>query len=61
MDNWADALPVTPPVAIPLSAYSVSNAVWEELTSSHITNGTFGQKLGKQPFIVDKSGFIVKK
>jgi len=48
MDNWANALPVTPPIAIPLSAYSVSNAVWEELKSSHTTAGTFGEHVGKK-------------
>lgn len=46
MDNWANALPVTPPVAIPISAYTVSSAVWEELTSSHTTTGSMGKKLG---------------
>lgn len=45
MDNWAEALPVTPPVAIPLSAYTVSAAVWEELKTSHTTSGSMGKQL----------------
>lgn len=48
MDNWANALPVTPPVAIPISAYTVSNAVWEELLTSHTTTGTLGKHVGKK-------------
>lgn len=47
MDNWADALPVSPTIAIPISAYTVSNAVWEELLSSHTTANTFGSRVGK--------------
>lgn len=47
LDNWADALPVTPPVAIPISAYTVSNAVWEELQSSHTTSGSMGSLFKK--------------
>lgn len=59
LDNWANALPVTPPIAIPLSAYSVSNAVWEELLSSHTNSGTMGKKMNdltegkKIKYIVD--------
>jgi len=43
MDNWANALPVTPPIALPLGAYAVANAVWESLLSSHKTAGSFGK------------------
>lgn len=59
LDNWANGLPVTPPIAIPLSAYSVSNAVWEELLASHTNSGTMGKKLNditeskKIKYIVD--------
>jgi len=62
MDNWANALPVTPPIAIPLSAYSVSNAVWEELTSSHTTDNTMGKKLGttlKNPKLIIDGTIII--
>lgn len=54
MDNWADALPVTPPVALPIGAYAVSAAVWEELKASHTTTGTMGEWLGK---LLDKITF----
>lgn len=46
MDLWADALPIVPPLAIPISAVTVASAVWEELTSSHTTASTMGKKLG---------------
>lgn len=39
----------------------VSSAVWEELTASHTTANSFGDTLRKQPFLVDKSGFVLKK
>lgn len=45
MDLWADALPVVPPIAIPISAKTVSSAVWEELTSSHTTTQTIGKMI----------------
>lgn len=48
LDNWANALPVTPPIAIPISAYTVSAAVWEELLASHTTAGSFGKQVGKK-------------
>lgn len=54
MDNWADALPVTPTIAIPISAYTVSNAVWEELLSSHTTASTFGKHVGNKLLTVAK-------
>jgi hypothetical protein len=54
MDNWANALPVTPPVAIPISAYTVSSAVWEELISSHTTANSLGKQLGKKVLTLSK-------
>lgn len=46
MDNWANALPVTPPIALPLSAGAVANSVWEALKTSHTTTGSMGKQLG---------------
>lgn len=46
LDNWANALPVTPPLALPLSAYSVAVAMWEELLAGHLTVGSFGKVVG---------------
>jgi hypothetical protein len=46
MDNWVNALPVTPPIAIPISSGSVANSVWEALRSSHTTTGTMGESVG---------------
>jgi hypothetical protein len=48
MDLWADALPIVPPLAIPISAKTVSSAVWEELLSSHTTAATFGKQIGSK-------------
>jgi hypothetical protein len=47
MDYWANALPVVPPLAIPVSAYTIANAVWEDLQSSHVTAGTMGKQIKK--------------
>jgi hypothetical protein len=46
-DNWANGLPVTPPIAIPISASAVASQVWEELKASHATSGSMGEQLGK--------------
>lgn len=48
MDLWANALPITPPIAVPISAKTVSSAVWEELLTSHVTASTFGKHVGKK-------------
>ena len=45
LDLWANALPVVPPIALPLSSGAVANQVWEELTTSHTTANTEGSKL----------------
>jgi hypothetical protein len=47
MDNWASGLPVVPPLAVPISAKTVSSAVWEELQSAHVTAGTMGKQIKK--------------
>lgn len=45
LDLWANALPVVPPIALPISAGTVANQVWEELTANHNTTGTTGKKI----------------
>lgn len=42
MDLWASAMPVTPPIAIPISVGTLASAVWEVLRSEHTTAGSFG-------------------
>lgn len=54
MDLWADALPIVPPLAIPISAKTVSSAVWEELLSAHTTASTFGKQVGSKLLTVAK-------
>jgi len=44
LDLWANALPVTPPLATVLSALDV----WDAATSAADGSGTFGEKLGKK-------------
>lgn len=42
LDLWANALPVTPPLAIPLSAQTVAQSVWQQLRAGLGAAGTFG-------------------
>ena len=42
LDIWANALPVVPPLAIPLSSYTVAAAVWSALRSVYTASGSFG-------------------
>lgn len=45
MDLWTKGLPITPPIAIPLSAGTVASSVWEEAKTSHVTAGTMGEAM----------------
>lgn len=47
LDNWADALPVTPPIAIPISAGTVATNVWQQLTATSYGTGTMGEWVKK--------------
>lgn len=58
-DLWANALPVDPPIAVPLTAFTVSNAVWEELKANHTTSASFGEHVGKK--LLSTSKFIALK
>lgn len=54
LDNWANALPITPLIAIPFSSKTVASDVWEELSSAHTTDGTMGKDKQKTiKYIVD--------
>lgn len=57
MDLFADGYPVTPPIATVLSALDV----WSAADTVDYGTDTMGNKLRKQPFLVDDSGFILKK
>ena len=46
MDYWASALPVVPPIAIPISTGTLASAVWEALLTTHTTSGSFGKQIG---------------
>ncbi len=45
MDNWANALPVTPPIALPISAGTVAQNVWQQLTATSWGTGSMGEQL----------------
>lgn len=45
MDNWANALPVTPPIALPISAGTVAQNVWQQLTTTSWGTDSMGEKL----------------
>lgn len=57
MDNWANALPVTPPIALPISALTVAQGVWQQLTTTSWGTGSLGESVktipGKIKFIND--------
>jgi hypothetical protein len=54
MDNWAGGFPVTPPIALPISAGTVSQGVWQQLSTTSWGTGTMGEK-AKKPitYIID--------
>ena len=45
MDYWANGLPVSPPIALPISAGSVALGVWQQLTATSYGTGSMGEKL----------------
>jgi len=54
MDNWAGGFPVTPPIALPISAGTVSQGVWQQLSTTSWGTGTMGEKCKKPiKYIVD--------
>ena len=56
LDNWASGLPVTPPIALPISAGTVAQQVWQQLTTTNWGTNSMGEDLkGKQ----DAIGFVV--
>jgi len=57
MDLWADGLPVVPPIATVLSA----NDVWSAADNVDYGSNTMGNKLKKQPFLLDDGTYIIKK
>lgn len=59
LDLWSNALPITPPIASPISAYTVSAAVWEELKSSHTTAGTMGKALQNTEQLADDNQALI--
>lgn len=43
LDNWASGLPVVPPLSLPISAGTVAQSVWQQLTTSSWGSGSFGE------------------
>lgn len=53
MDNWASALPVVPPIAIPVSAGTVAQNVWQQLSTTSWGTNTMGEKVKKPIKYID--------
>lgn len=49
MDNWANALPVTPPIALPISAGTVAQNVWQQLTTTSWGTNSMGEEVKAVP------------
>lgn len=49
MDNWANALPVTPPIALPISAGTVAQNVWQQLTTTSWGTNSMGEAVKDIP------------
>lgn len=49
MDNWANALPVTPPIALPISAGTVAQSVWQQLTTTSWGTNSMGEQVKAIP------------
>lgn len=45
LDNWASGLPVTPPVSLPISAGTVAQSVWQQLTTTSWGTNSMGEKV----------------
>lgn len=54
MDNWAGGFPVTPPIALPISAGTVAQGVWQQLSTTSWGTSTMGEKCKKPiTYIID--------
>lgn len=59
LDNWADAMPVTPPFAIPISANTVALAVWQQLTGTSYGTSTMGEFLKALPTVSAPTATVI--
>ena len=61
MDNWANALPVTPPIALPISAGTVAQNVWTQLTTTDWGTNSMGESLKSTDWktALDGDGLII--
>lgn len=49
MDNWSNGLPVVPPVSIPISAGTVAQEVWKQLTTTSYGTNSMGEQVKAIP------------
>jgi len=49
LDNWASGLPVVPPLSLPISAGTVAQSVWQQLTTTSWGTGSLGESVKTIP------------